>query len=606
VVTLASTFTEGAPDPTLGYIEFTATVIESSPAFRSLTTWLMILDIVPIYAFGTIPASIDEGSAGTFNVNTTNVPDGTTLYWVISTNAGDFLNDQFTGLWGPFTIVSNTGSFTVTPIADEFTEGLESFQLRLQTGYPNGLIVAMSNVVFINDTSQTPVPTYTLTPAANNVDEGSSLTFNVSGTNITNGTYYWTIEDNTVEFSIFSGSFTITSNSGSFSVTPTADGITEGAETFTASIRSGSTSGTVLATSTSVTINDIAIATAPSSITLSVGSVNPVGGVTNVAIPAVGGTDTTGAVTGWVASTASNIRFTVVDGSSATSTITINGDAYTSGNNFTITAANNLSIVVTTSETNRATVTRTFTISVVGDNNLKILLVTNGSFQPAWVNNVRDSMTAVASSYAPYTFTITTSVPNNNTLPTVSVGQYDVIWFFPNGNLAWNPSFKTVNDAGTGLITSLFLPSMTGVPTNVLPVDVNNWDTFGRTLVYPSNNTHPISIGNGSANQSVHPFTYTGYCSDFPGIMAPGGSIVVLDPTTPSNTGSGPDRTIVAVKDSTSPVGRTVYLNVFPVSNAPGGYSSAIGGPGGWDYATQGVGGGRLFINACLWAARKI
>jgi hypothetical protein len=265
-----------------------------------------------------------------------------------------------------------------------------------------------------------------------------------------------------------------------------------------------------------------------------------------------------------------------------------------------------LTIVVTTSETNRSTVIRTFTIPVTGDNNnIKILLVTNGGFQPAWVNNVRDSMTAVASSYAPYTFTITTSAVTT-TLPTVSVGQYDVIWFFPNGDLAWNASFKTVNDAGTGLITSLFLPAMTGVPTNILPVNVPNLDQFGRTLVYPSENTHPISIGNGTANQSVHPFTYNGYCSDFPGIIEPGGSIVVVDPTTPSNAGRGPERTIVAVKDSTSPVGRTVYLNVFPVSNAPGGYSSAIGGPGGWDYATQGVGGGRLFINACLWAARKI
>jgi hypothetical protein len=247
-----------------------------------------------------------------------------------------------------------------------------------------------------------------------------------------------------------------------------------------------------------------------------------------------------------------------------------------------------------------------FTPSVpVDPNNIKILLVTNGSFQPAWVNNVRNSMIAVASSYAPYTFTITTSAVTT-TLPTVSVGQYDVIWFFPNGDLAWNASFKTVNDAGTGLITSLFLPAMTGVPTNVLPVDVNNWDQFGRTLVYPSGNTHPISIGNGSANQAVYPFTYNGYCSDYQGIMASGGSIVVLDPVTASNAGNGPNRTIVAVKDSTSPVGRTVYLNVFPVSNAPGGYSSAIGGAGGWHYATQGVGGGRLFINACLWAARKI
>ena len=41
----------------------------------------------------------------------------------------------------------------------------------------------------------TPLPaSYTLTPAANNINEGSALTINVSGSNIINGTYYWTID----------------------------------------------------------------------------------------------------------------------------------------------------------------------------------------------------------------------------------------------------------------------------------------------------------------------------------------------------------------------------------------------------------------------------
>ena len=98
--------------------------------------------------------------------------------------------------------------------------------------------------------------TYSDTPAANNINEGSVLTLNVTGEGITNGTYYWTVNTNAGDFVTSSGSFTITSNVGSFTVTPTADMTTEGAETFTVSIRSDSTSGTVLATSTSITIND--------------------------------------------------------------------------------------------------------------------------------------------------------------------------------------------------------------------------------------------------------------------------------------------------------------------------------------------------------------
>jgi len=107
-----------------------------------------------------------------------------------------------------------------------------------------------------------------------------------------------------------------------------------------------------------------AVATAPNAITLAVGSSTPVGGITNVAIPAVSGTDTTGAVTGWVTSTANKIKFTVTAGSSGTSSITINDSAYTSAADYTITAASALTIVVTTTETNKATAVRTFTVSV--------------------------------------------------------------------------------------------------------------------------------------------------------------------------------------------------------------------------------------------------
>jgi hypothetical protein len=98
---------------------------------------------------------------------------------------------------------------------------------------------------------------------ATSVNEGSALTFNVTGSNITNGTYYFTVNTNAGDFGTSSGSFTITSNAGSFSVTPTSDNTTEGAETFTVSVRTVSTSGTVVATSSSITINDTS--TAPAS-----------------------------------------------------------------------------------------------------------------------------------------------------------------------------------------------------------------------------------------------------------------------------------------------------------------------------------------------------
>jgi hypothetical protein len=104
--------------------------------------------------------------------------------------------------------------------------------------------------------------TYTLT-SANDVDEGNSLTYTVTGENISNGTYYWTIESNAGDFTATNGSFSISNNTGSFTVTPTADSSTEGAETFTVAIRSDSITGTILQTSSSVTINDTSLLIIP-------------------------------------------------------------------------------------------------------------------------------------------------------------------------------------------------------------------------------------------------------------------------------------------------------------------------------------------------------
>ena len=106
-------------------------------------------------------------------------------------------------------------------------------------------------------------------------------------------------------------------------------------------------------------------ATAPASISLSVGGTNPVGGVTNVLMPAAGGTDTTGQVTGWISGSADTIKFTVVDTSPASSTITIDSSPYTSGSDYTITSTSSLTIVVTTSESGMATEVRMFNIGII-------------------------------------------------------------------------------------------------------------------------------------------------------------------------------------------------------------------------------------------------
>ena len=100
---------------------------------------------------------------------------------------------------------------------------------------------------------------YSVTPTSYSVNEGSSRTFDVLTTNVPNATtlYFYNSKQN-ADFpsSSRSGSFSISNGSGSFSVTPSSDNSTEGSETFTMSVRTGSTSGPTVATSRSVVIND--------------------------------------------------------------------------------------------------------------------------------------------------------------------------------------------------------------------------------------------------------------------------------------------------------------------------------------------------------------
>ena len=106
----------------------------------------------------------------------------------------------------------------------------------------------------------------TVTPSTNTVSEGGTVTFTVAGTNTTNGTYYYSIEETGggsgtltgADFSTgsLSGTFTITSNSGSIPLTVVRDLTTEGDESFSLFVRSGSVTGTVLGSSSIIDITD--------------------------------------------------------------------------------------------------------------------------------------------------------------------------------------------------------------------------------------------------------------------------------------------------------------------------------------------------------------
>lgn len=223
----------------------------------------------PTYSVSPSTTSVNEGSSVTFTTNTDGVANGTTLYYTLNpvsgiVNTSDFSSGSLSGSFvisGASGTYNTGGSATVsyTLANDLALEGQESFQLQVRTGSTTGTIVATSSTVTINDTS---VPTYSVSPSATNVNEGSSVTFNVTTTGVPNNTtLFYTLNGTGISSSDFtsgstSGSFTINSNSGSVLITLTDDVATEGSESFQFQVRTGSSTGPIVASSVAITIRD--------------------------------------------------------------------------------------------------------------------------------------------------------------------------------------------------------------------------------------------------------------------------------------------------------------------------------------------------------------
>ena len=99
--------------------------------------------------------------------------------------------------------------------------------------------------------------------SALSLNEGSSFTVDVTTEAIDSGTLYYSISSvggtvNTADFTdaALSGSFTITNNTGTFTKTLVADGTSEAGDAFQVEIRTGSTSGPIVLTSSTITINN--------------------------------------------------------------------------------------------------------------------------------------------------------------------------------------------------------------------------------------------------------------------------------------------------------------------------------------------------------------
>jgi len=229
-------------------------------AISATATAVTITNAPSTYSVSPNTTSINEGGSVTFTITTSDVEDGTILFWenIGTTAPADFSSP--TTDTGTVTINNNTGAVTFNSTIDGVTEGTQTIILRLRAVSQSGSIVATSSTVNVLD-----VATYSIATAGNvtSVNEGSSVTFNITTSAVPNNTtLYWTNNGTSVAADVYpaaaSGSFTINNNAGSVALLAYNDTNTEGAETIIFKVRTGSITGPIVATKT-VTINDTSL-----------------------------------------------------------------------------------------------------------------------------------------------------------------------------------------------------------------------------------------------------------------------------------------------------------------------------------------------------------
>lgn len=133
-------------------------------------------------------SSANEGGSVTYTVTTTNVANGTTLYWTLATGTNFCIGSDFTDFSdnGSFTINSNSGSFTLYLRSDLTTETTETLRVQIRVNSTGGTVVATASDVTVFDTSITPTvslsPT-TLQDGTVNIGYSQSIFAQVDGNN---------------------------------------------------------------------------------------------------------------------------------------------------------------------------------------------------------------------------------------------------------------------------------------------------------------------------------------------------------------------------------------------------------------------------------------
>jgi hypothetical protein len=246
---------------------FSGTNITATQGFNSGhgSVSVTLISITESYVTRPSAQNVNEGSIVRFTTNTVGVANATLYYTIVGSAGIDAFDFTDNLLSGSFNTVSGVGTVTKTLSNDlSVGEGTETFYMNVSTGSTLGTVVSTSPTVYVYDTS---TATFNITPSTLFVNEGSSVGFAVTTTNIPdNTTVYYTISGSvgisTTDFTdgALSGSFNIISNSATVTKTLVNDlSSNEGTETFNMSIRVGSIGGQIATTSSNVSVYDTSI-----------------------------------------------------------------------------------------------------------------------------------------------------------------------------------------------------------------------------------------------------------------------------------------------------------------------------------------------------------
>ena len=290
--TVGGSFTQSASNQTGAFsftTKFTGNTSKIPPTFQiQLRTGSLSGPVVytsGVYSIGTLTvsslawsfATLSESGGTTLNLQLGNSGNATSVIFNLTYSGTANPSSDFTTVLPSTVLVTPFGSvgiLNLSVLADFTTEGTETLGVQISYG---GYNIGTVQTLTINDTSLN--LTSTVTPSLSTVVEGNPVTFNVTASDSLTGTLYYSINSvsgtamTTARFSdsALTGSFMMTSGTGSVVKTMVADGISQ-SSVYSLSIRSVSVTGTVLATSTNVTVTDAA---APAGYVLTAGTKAP-------------------------------------------------------------------------------------------------------------------------------------------------------------------------------------------------------------------------------------------------------------------------------------------------------------------------------------------